>query len=339
MVPSALLQSMRAGLDRFSGLDATVEWSLAALSPWERSTLVQCSIFRGGFTRAAAAAIVDLGAFPEAPGVGTLIDQLCDKSLLYATPLADGGERLGIFGAVREHASRLLEQTGQLDEAVRRHAQYYLAQGVRWAAGARGHSGADFRGLISAEQDNLLAIHQRALETVPASSAHASRALVAALVLDPVLAVRGPPGLQLSLLDTALELGGVTGAHPVLVARAHHARANLWRDFGELARALEEINRAIDLASKLGDEHLEAIGVAYRGTFRIDQGQYEQARADLEASLRVFEARGDRRFQAFAMGNLGVLAVEEGRLDDALAFLLHSTCGGDCSMEQAVRGR
>src|SRR6202012_5980530 len=46
---------------RVGSADAqAIAWSFAQLDPWERELLAQCSVFRGGFTLAAAERVVEL---------------------------------------------------------------------------------------------------------------------------------------------------------------------------------------------------------------------------------------------------------------------------------------
>ncbi len=72
----------RGGTGRQATLRAAIDWSWQLLTAWEQSAFEQCSVFEGGFTLAAAEAVVDLAPWPDAPPVIDAVQALVDKSLL-----------------------------------------------------------------------------------------------------------------------------------------------------------------------------------------------------------------------------------------------------------------
>ena len=72
----------RSGAGRQATLRAAIDWSWNLLTAWEQSALEQCSVFEGGFTIAAAEAVVDLAPWPSSPPVIDAVQALVDKSLL-----------------------------------------------------------------------------------------------------------------------------------------------------------------------------------------------------------------------------------------------------------------
>ena len=76
------LLAARGGTGRQATMRATIDWSWQLLGAWEQSALEQCSVFEGGFTLAAAEAVVDLSHWPEAPLVIDVVQALVEKSLL-----------------------------------------------------------------------------------------------------------------------------------------------------------------------------------------------------------------------------------------------------------------
>jgi predicted ATPase len=100
---------------RQRSIRAVFESSWKTLQPAERRTFARLSVFRGGFTRAAAEAVAD--ATPEA------LDSLLRKSLL--TRDAQTG-RLQMHDLLRQYAGQQLAQQGPEQLATReRHAAYH----------------------------------------------------------------------------------------------------------------------------------------------------------------------------------------------------------------------
>jgi predicted ATPase len=61
---------------RHQTLLAAIEWSYALLEPCEKEGFLQASIFRGGFFLDAAEAVLDLSAYPNAPQVLDVVQEL-----------------------------------------------------------------------------------------------------------------------------------------------------------------------------------------------------------------------------------------------------------------------
>ncbi|MBI3368747.1 MAG: hypothetical protein HY021_09995, partial [Burkholderiales bacterium] len=114
MPPRVLLQRMSERFkvlastggrrDRQATLRATLDWSWELLSDAERSTLAQLSVFHGGFTLAAAEAVIDLSGFDTAMWLGELLQQLIEKSLVQAR----GDRRFDLLLSVQAYAAQKL---------------------------------------------------------------------------------------------------------------------------------------------------------------------------------------------------------------------------------------
>ena len=103
---------------------ATLDWSYGLLSPPEQTVLSRLAIFAGGFTLAAAAAVVgdaDLGE----EEVVDLVLELATKSLL----AAEGnflGPRFRLLATTRAYALEKARERAELDTLAQRHATYFL---------------------------------------------------------------------------------------------------------------------------------------------------------------------------------------------------------------------
>src|SRR5262249_57753468 len=105
-----------------------MEWSWGLLLPYEQAAFLQCAVFQGGFTLEAAAAILDLSGFPEAPWVADVLQALCEKSLLcsYDPAEAPPERRFTLYTSVRDFALQGLAARGEIGSAPARHAPHFL---------------------------------------------------------------------------------------------------------------------------------------------------------------------------------------------------------------------
>ncbi len=315
---TGLLANLDAGAPLAStpALQEALASSLARLSGPETAAFEQLSVFSGGFTLAAAGAVLEL---PDAsPAVEVLLDRLLQRSLVRRLPGLS--VRFGLYEVLRAWGVSRLTASGAWARATERHAGYFLHEGSRWAAAARGRLAGTVADTLLGELQNLLVVHQRALEALPMGPTEMSNALTAALALEPALSLRGPHGLLLSLLDSALAAADVHGVHPPLLARARMLRGNLLRDLGRLEDAAIDLDQGLQIALDVGDERLEGLGRGLRASVLIEQTRFELAGADLTRALELARSRSDRREEARAVGQRALLALEQGQLDEALAL-------------------
>jgi predicted ATPase/DNA-binding SARP family transcriptional activator len=107
---------------RHQTLKAAIGWSYDLLSGPERRVFGELSVFAGGFTLAAMAAVCCGG--DEAAALD-LVDQLAAKSLLVAEPAA-AGTRYRLLETIRQYAADRLAEAAQAEPARRRHAETFL---------------------------------------------------------------------------------------------------------------------------------------------------------------------------------------------------------------------
>jgi hypothetical protein len=107
----------RGGTGRQATLRAAIDWSWQLLSAWEQAAFEQCSVFEGGFTLAAAEAVIDLVPWPDAPPVVDTMQALLDKSLLrrWSPPQAEPRQELdepyfGMYLSIHEYATEKRRQ-------------------------------------------------------------------------------------------------------------------------------------------------------------------------------------------------------------------------------------
>jgi predicted ATPase len=104
----------------------TLQWSYDLLTQEEQRLFRWLSIFVGGCTLEAAEVVCRSGneqAFSVLEGIASLLD----KSLVQQTERERDDPRLVMLETLREFAMDCLEQRGELEDARRAHAGYYLA--------------------------------------------------------------------------------------------------------------------------------------------------------------------------------------------------------------------
>jgi len=151
------LDFLRADLldvpERQRSISAVFDHSWQLLAPEERTTFSALSVFRGGFTRAAAQAVT--GA---ALGV---LGRLANKSLVRLEPRTG---RYQIHELLRTYAARRREQSAAPESALDRHAEYYARYLEQREADLRGNEPELALAEIDAEIGNVRAAFRWMLE-------------------------------------------------------------------------------------------------------------------------------------------------------------------------------
>ncbi len=303
---------------RQATLRRTVDWSWDLLSPAERLALAECAVFEGGFSLAAAEAVLTGDGTAGGTPVLDLVQALVDKSLLRAF-VADERARyqvdepyFGMYVSIRDYARERLRGFGAEAEAgaERRHAEFFAGLGTddRLEAPARADGSAARRSL-ELDFDNLVAATHRSIaRRWPAQAVPAFRAAWE------VLELRGPVTLAITLGQELLALPGLDGrpralALLTLAMPLHHA--------GRVEQARALLQEALALARSLAAPDLEGRLLARLGALDLDEGHIEQAGRHLQAALSLQRAQGDGDAEAATLGSLGNLAFDQGRLDEA----------------------
>ena len=118
-----LTSGHRRALPRHQTLRATLDWSYELLPEPERIALRRLAIFAGGFTLAAARAVVT-DTNTAAPDVVHHLANLVAKSLVVAD-IGGSLTRYRLLETTRAYAFEKLAQNGELDAVARRHAEFY----------------------------------------------------------------------------------------------------------------------------------------------------------------------------------------------------------------------
>ena len=352
MPPRALLERMherfkllwsRSGRqDRQATLRAAFDWSWELMHEAERMALAQLSVFAGGLTLDAAAAVIDLSALPDVPWLADMVLSLVDKSLV--RQVAD--DRFDLLQSLREYAAEHLQTPGRFvgsgpqaqAAAQQRHGQYFAALGAKRAAE---HA--------CIELDNVVAACRRAVAAGQAGLA--LRALVSAW--GPIR-LRGPFRVGLDLADavatlpaldnalraelshihgSALELCGrvaeaqqaferglslaLASNNRVLECRSLQALTTLLTRTGQVAQAADFGQRALALAQGGVEPGTQCALLNALGQVADAMGRPEASKQHFEQALQIARDNGERRWEGGSAGNLGQFHANQGHFAEA----------------------
>ncbi len=288
-------------------MDQAVDWSWGMLSALEQTVLRQTSVFRGGFTVAAATEVV---RFPG-PGAGASLSQVL-RALREKSLLRDAGPgRYDMFESTRTFAARALRAAREAEATAERHAEYVL--GLAFRIGSKSGEGGREVEWAVAERENL-----RALLEWGVGASRPAAALHAALALDVLSSGNGLPPSDLDALEAAIEIAPRTSAvERRLVGRAHAVQATALRVAGRVAEAARA--GAIALEDAVGDEDLEQILAVRSGLAesRYLLGEFEAARGEAEACLALARELGDLATEALVLQRLGSVNLSLGAAETA----------------------
>lgn len=344
---SFLETSLRDVPERHRSLRAAFDHSWRLLTEDQRRCFRQLSVFRGPFTRHAAAAV----------GGANLarLGELVSKSLVRKLDLG----RYELHELLRQYAAdRLAELPEEADEARERHARFYLDRLVEklpaladarmpeardelrgdipnmvsaagWAALEWGENGAvdAFRALyafyVAHSWPQGVDVFQRLVESLAPSpspvllSATAAQAAFAASIgyderQDSLARAAVPELRSRGLAD---ELGWC------LLALGTNA---CYLD--TYPEAVEILEEGAAVSGSAGDTWSEMAAYSWLGFVRLLQDELEASRVAFDACYRVASASGQPQSLAFSLSKLGLLADASG--NHAEAMRLHLEANG-----------
>ncbi len=307
-------------------LQAAIDWSWELLSPWERACLMQCSVFEGGFTLAAAEAVVDLSPWPEAPWTPDVLQALVDASLLRA--LGDnalGEPRLGMYLSFQAYARQRLAEESPADSAAchRRHAMYYAASGELdnlMLLECRG--GKERRWALVAELDNLIAATRHGIDSNDPQIAG-----LAACAAAELLKQRGPYRLAEALLTPALHAlseAAQTEELRQLQVQVLALIGLILRKQGKMESALQVYQQILEMLQTCQDRHQEGSVLNSFGILLRIIGRMSHAETISRRALQLVRAGQNQHLLSSVLLNLGNVLMLQGQSEDAKAMYQES---------------
>ena len=328
--PARLVERMRdrfrllAGVGgtaaRQATLKAAIDWSWKLLTPCEQAALAQASVFEGGFTLAAAEAVLDLSSWADAPSMMDIVQSLVDKSLLRRSMPA-GHERhafdepyFGMYLSIRDYAAAACRADGgEVERAAQaRHGAHFAGFGSDAALDTLlVHGAAPRQRALQLELDNIVVACRRALARGDAATAAATyRAASAVFVL------RGPLALAASL---GAQVAAVAGIDEASLDEVRIGQAQAAVGVGRIEEASEWLAEALARARRRGDRRQEGKIMGRLGSLAVSRRHLDEARALCEASIAIHREIGNPLGEGPATADLALAHHEQGRLDLAHA--------------------
>jgi len=335
-----LSSGSRGGVLHHGSLRDAIALSWDLLGSEEQRALAGCSVFRGGFTLDAAAAILEADALQ-------IVTALRDRSLIR---VAQPG-RFTMCQGVRAFAAEALDSSDEVADARQRHAEWYAswAPDKAVAFDLRGEPATD----LLTERDNLIAALEWSLSTH-----ELDRAQRLILALEPVRVTQGPAAFYLELIERVCAEGDPSPDLLRIRGRAQRATGD-WEGAlatlegvaervtdpmlsGQIARQLgvlkhqrrevdtarEHYTRALELHEQVGHQRGVGMAVGNLGALAHDVGDFEAAHDHYETALTHLRAVGDRRLEGLFLVNAGILDKERrrdqaarSRFQDAIGLL------------------
>ena len=328
-------------------LRATLDWSYQPLPAPLKRLLGQLSVFRGGWTLAAAQSIC------AAPDALSFLEQLRERSLI--TVQESGGEmRYRMLDMVREYAAERLERA-EAQRLSADHAAYFTEFAERAEGPLRGRERAVWLEYLEREHDNIRAV--AANPTVqPATLLRIGGALWRFWLARGYLhegrgwlqhALASDDGVLHTLRARALQGAGVLARHQ---GDYRHAKLcleeslTLFQDRSNEAGMAEVLNHLRVLANEQGEyqaarlyqerslplweahQDLPGLAATYNGLGQTahNLGDFAAAGSHYAESARIYRQLGDTAHQAIVLSNQAAIAFE--CREYAGARLLYTEC-------------
>jgi len=297
--------------ERQKTLRSAIAWSYDLLTEDEQTLFRHLGVFAGGFSLEAAEAIA------EPLGVDAIecLASLVDKSLVQVQGRDRDTVRYVLLESMREYALERLEEAGELEEARRSHALYYLALAEQAEPELTGQEQPLWFGRLEWARENLRAALRWLLDCD-----EGELALRLAAALDYFWEARGYIAEGRRQLDEAL--GRAPDADPHLRARALSRLGSLlvWMaDEVEHPRAV--LTEALELARSVQDPVTIARSLSLLGVLGLVTKEWDQGRRYLEEALTFSQEAGDNWGIAYALVYLGAMELRQGHHQEAVGLL------------------
>ena len=303
-----LVSWRRLSPDRHRTLRAAMDWSYELLSDEERTLLGRLSVFAGGFTLTAAAAVCLAGLDG---GADDLVGRLVDASLM-VPEARDGETRYRLLETVRQYAAERLESRGETADVRQRHADHFLTL----AESVQTRGAGQLRGLrqLDADIDNM----RTALDfAVAAGDAQTELRFVAALW--PYWHVRGHLAEARDRLESAIAREGAS-AHDAYTRAAYGAGILAWSigDYGRVRVLAKELLDSSRASGSRSDEHA---GYKLLSHVALRERQFAAAERYSKRTLALARKLDSDHDVSTAQLNLAVVYLDWGKTEAAVPML------------------
>jgi predicted ATPase len=307
----------RTAVERHQTLRAVVDWSYGLLSDTERVVFDRLAVFSGGFTLAAATAVVS-GEGIEGWDVVDAVGGLVAKCMVVAEPGAGEHTRYQLLETLRQYGRDRLDEDGHTDYWRRRHARHFAAFAAEVGRGLRGRDELAWRERLLGDLDNLRSAVVWGLDTGVEEDQQTAVAIVAWLAYEAQTLATGigrwaeralpaaqhsTPGFRHAVLGAAAVAAFSRGD---LDTSEGYARAAVEQGYPPDAPSpcLAPIYLAINLGyqgrNDDGARHLDAAGQAILG--RDDEDYFRCWLQNARVSLGLFADNPDEEIAQARLG-------------------------------------
>lgn len=301
----------RGTLPRHQTLRATMQWSYDHLAGLEQELLRKLSVFSGGWTLEAAAAV--WGEDADEFEVLDLLTRLTDKSLVIVRTAKDGNQRYRYLETVRQYATEVCVAQGEHEAARDRHLDFYLGLAEASESELVGPEQAVWIERLHPDHQNF----QTALSWSRTNDATALKGVRLAGALARFWSIRGFYQIARSALRTALDRHDARDPSPER-ARALVRLGGMELYCGDYEAARIPIEESLAVFRTLGDVKGVLRALSGLGTVATYGEDFAAARRHNEEVLAAYRDNGDARGVAVTLHNLGFIALCEGRSADAM---------------------
>ena len=292
----------RSAVPRQQTLQALVDWSWDLLTETDRQFLRRLSVFAGGCTLEAAAAVAGLheddgGArHDEANALLETLDglgRLVDRSLVVADQ--GGPTRYRLLETIRQYAGDRLASAGEVLAIRGRHLAFYLDLAREAGPALRGPDMVAWLSRLDSEAENLRTALEWSFEADPEAALRLSVAMAAYwrsrsigseaiewMAKAAELALRLPPAAPSAARERT-----------ILVARVFASAANASSWGAEYAAGGRWAEEAVALARRAEDDEALSEALAALATTRVFSERLSEARELGEEMVRLAESRHD----------------------------------------------
>lgn len=310
-----LTAGSRTAMPRQQTLKATIDWSYNLITIAEQKLLQRLAVFAGGCTLEAVEAVCAEEGI-EAHEVLDLLAQLVNKSLVIAEEYKEE-KRYHLLETIRQYGREKLENQGQSNLILARHAEYFRVMAQTQGPRLMGTEVAEAATQLEREHDNL----RTALDW-----AFLQSKLELVLEFDRGLFLfwltRYHCSEGRSYLTQTLALPGLDQPERMWDrATCLYNISFLTHRQGSFDEARELALVGLELFRELDDKTNMARCLNVLGLVSYDQGDYASTRRYKEEMLVLAREVGDKVSTAISLGGLGMVALVEEDFDSAQRYL------------------
>jgi tetratricopeptide (TPR) repeat protein len=278
-----------------------IAWSYDLLSPEAQGLFRRLAVFAGGFTLAAAEAVVASDAQQVVlDGMGTLVEQ----SLLRQMPEVGDEPRYLMLETVRELGLEQLVMAGDADDARQRHAEHFVRLSADFMHGSPVVMNLESLALVVSEHDNVRLALAWCDEQGELDALLRLSSMLSGLWLAQGLYREG-----LRWLERALARSSQTASVARVQALIGAGMLAIFQ--GDYTRAELSLSEGLILASDVGAPFLVGEVLAYSGCLAYRRGDFARSEELLTEALPLLSERVGGARSAIPLIMLGDTALAQ----------------------------